>query len=43
MSDKKIFSKFQLQSMNYDKKYGSNWISNLNNITPRRCFEIHLQ
>jgi hypothetical protein len=41
MSDKKIFSKFQLQYMNYNPKYGSNWISNLNNINNKQDAKLY--
>ena len=41
MSDRTIFSKSKLQSMNYNSKYGSNWITNLNNINNNQGVKIY--
>jgi hypothetical protein len=37
----RIFYKYQLEKMNYDKKYGMNWIKNLNNIDDNTPIKIY--
>lgn len=36
-----IFSKSQLEKMNTDPKYGSNWIQNLNNVNDNQGVKLY--
>lgn len=39
--DNNTFSKSQLEKMNTDPKYGSNWIQNLNNINNNQFIKLY--
>lgn len=39
--DNKTFSKSQLEKMNTDPKYGSNWIQNFSNINNNQSIKLY--
>ena len=41
MDNHNTFSKSQLEKMNFDRKYGSNWIQNLNNINNNQGVKLY--
>ena len=41
MDNHNTFSKSQLERMNFDRKYGSNWIKNINNINNNQDVKLY--
>jgi hypothetical protein len=35
------YSKSKLENMNYDRKYGSNWITNVNKIDDNQRYKLY--